>query len=420
MLDIKLIREDKNNIIERLNRRGRDFTDVIDRIIKKDQDRRLILIELEGKKQQLNSSSKEIGILKQEGEEEKADILKQNLKQLSEEIKEEDKNITEIDQSLKFLLLSIPNALLLDVPLGKSAEDNTIIKVVGEAKLFDFKPKDHVDLGEALGYLDFDRAGKIAGSRFPLLMGEGAKLERALINLMLDLQAVNGYTEVVPPFLANQASLTGTGQLPKFEEDLFKCRDDEYYLIPTAEVPLTNIHRNEFIKAEDLPLKYTAYTPCFRREAGSYGKDTRGLIRNHQFNKVEIVKLVKPQNAEKELESLLRDASMVLDALELPYRVVKLCGGDTGFSAAKTYDLEVWMPSSESYREISSCSLFTDFQARRLNIKYKDENKKTNFIYTLNGSGLAVGRTFAAVLENFQNAAGKLILPEILQKYLKN
>ena len=416
MLDLKLIREKKDLVLSKLNSRNASYDTEIEQVLKLDDERRQILVLLEDKKSKINSASKEIGLLKRQKEDEKAKALMDDLKPLSEEIKLEDFKLSEIDAKLKDFLLTLPNLPLDSVPIGKNESDNVVVKVVGDIPAFDFTPQDHVSLGENLGLLDFERASKIAGARFALLTGMGAKLERALINFMLDVQTENGYKEIIPPFLANEASLIGTGQLPKFEEDLFKCRDDEYYLIPTAEVPLTNIHRDEILPADILPLKYTAYTPCFRREAGSYGKDTRGLIRNHQFNKVEVVKLVKPEDGEKELEDLLLDAAKILDLLKLPYRIVSLCTGDIGFSSAKTYDLEVWMPSAGSYREISSCSLFTDFQARRLKLKYKDN--KTNFIYTLNGSGLAVGRTFAAILENYQTEDGEIKIPEVLISYL--
>ena len=422
MLDIKFIRENKDLVIERLNKRNTDFSDVINQVLEIDKERRALIKTTEDMKNSLNSASKQVGVFKRNNDLENMQKSMDELNKLSDDIKEQDKLVTDIDKKLADILLRIPNMPLDDVPVGKSEADNKIIKVVGNIQEFDFQVKDHVDIGEALGLLDFEVGAKIAGARFAFLKGLGAKLERALINFMLDVHSQNGYQEVWTPFLANAESLLGTGQLPKFEEDLFKCGDGEFYLIPTAEVPLTNIHRKEILEANSLPLKYVAYTPCFRREAGSYGKDTRGLIRNHQFNKVEIVKIVKPEDGELELEKLLNDACKILDLLELPYRVVSLCSGDLGFSSAKTYDIEVWMPASKTYREISSCSVFTDFQARRLNMKYKvsakNEKDTKGFVYTLNGSGLAVGRTFAAILENCQTKEGKIIIPTILKKYI--
>jgi seryl-tRNA synthetase len=306
------------------------------------------------------------------------------------------------------------------VPIGKDSSQNRIIKTVGEIPEFSFDPKPHWDLGHNLGILDFDRAAKITGARFPLYFGSGAKLERALINFMLDVHTTShGYTETLPPFIVNRQAMTHTGQLPKFEEDLFKLSDWDYFLIPTAEVPVTNIHQGEILHEDMLPIYYTAYTPCFRSEAGSYGKDTRGLIRQHQFNKVELVKLTAPETSYAELETLLKDAETILKQLQLPYQVVELCTGDLGFAAAKTYDIEVWMPTQGVYREISSCSNFEDFQARRANIRFKRKGKKgTELVHTLNGSGLAVGRTLAALLENFQQTDGAVVIPEVLRPYL--
>jgi seryl-tRNA synthetase len=316
--------------------------------------------------------------------------------------------------------MELPNLPHPSVPVGKSEEDNAVMRKVGEPPAFDYEPRPHWELGEKLGILDFERAAKIAGARFALYMGPGARLERALINFMLDVQTKeNGYLEVLPPFMTNRRSTTATGQLPKFEDDLFKLEGWDYYLAPTAEVPVTNIHQDEILNEEELPKRYTAFTPCFRSEAGSYGKDTRGLIRQHQFNKVELVKFVTPETSYEELESLLRDAESILKRLELPYQVVVLCTGDLGFSAAKTYDLEVWMPGQQKYREISSCSNFEDFQARRGNIRFRRKGKKgTELVHTLNGSGLAVGRTVVAILENFQQEDGSVIIPEALRPYM--
>lgn len=330
---------------------------------------------------------------------------------------EEKKRIYE-ERQTKFLHY-LPNIPHESVPVGKDETENVVVRTWGEPKEFDFPPLNHWDIGEMLGIIDFDRAAKIAGARFALMKGAGARLERALMNFMLDLNTSKGYTEVFPPILVNRESMTGTGQLPKFEMELFRVADPEFYLIPTAEVPVTNIHRDEILSEQDLPIYYTAYTPCFRREAGSYGKDTRGLIRQHQFNKVELVKFVKPEDSYNELEKLTSDAEDILQNLGLPYRVVALCTGDLGFSAAKTYDLEVWLPGQQRYREISSCSNFEDFQARRATIRFKREGKKgTEFVHTLNGSGLAIGRTVVAILENYQQKDGSVVIPEALRPYM--
>jgi len=314
----------------------------------------------------------------------------------------------------------VPNLPHESVPVGRTPEDNKVVREgEPERKKFNFEPREHWEVGESLGILDFSLASRISGSRFALLRGEGARLERALINFMLDLHTKRGYKEVLPPFMVTGESMMGTGQLPKFAVELYKCRDDDLYLIPTGEVPLTNLHKNQILKEKDLPLNYVAYTPCFRREAGSYGKDTKGLIRNHQFNKVELVKFTKPEDSYEELEVLVSDAEKVLQLLEIPYRVVVLCSGDLGFGAAKTYDLEVWMPGENRWREVSSCSNFTDFQARRINIKYKkEETGIQEYVHTLNGSGLAIGRTFAAILENNQTENGTVIVPKVLQPYM--
>ena len=342
------------------------------------------------------------------------------MREVSSKIKELDKEKAGYEEKLNSILMEIPNIPHPSVPIGKNEEDNTLVKEVGEPVKFDFEPKAHWDLGENLGILDFERAAKIAGARFPLYMGAGSRLERALINFMLDIHTTeHGYREILPPFMVNRKSMTGTGQLPKFEEDLFKLEGWDYYLIPTAEVPVTNIFQDEVLNGEDLPIYFTAYTPCFRSEAGSYGKDTRGLIRQHQFNKVELVKFALPENSYEELETLLKNAETILERLELPYRVITLCTGDLGFSSAKTYDIEVWMPYQNKYREISSCSNFEDFQARRANIRFKTKGKKgTRLVHTLNGSGLAVGRTFAAICENFQQEDGSIVIPEALRPYL--
>jgi len=342
------------------------------------------------------------------------------MKTVSRTIKTLDEELAKYEETLRSILMGLPNLPHPSVPSGKDEEDNSLIREVGTPPSFDFDPLPHWEIGERLGILDFERAAKIAGARFALYVGHGARLERALINFMLDIQTKeHGYLEVLPPFMANRISTTATGQLPKFEEDLFKLEGWDYYLVPTAEVPVTNIHQDEILMEEELPKRYTAYTPCFRSEAGSYGKDTRGLIRQHQFNKVELVKFVTPETSYEELEGLLSDAESILKRLGFPYRVVSLCTGDLGFSASKTYDIEVWIPSQQKYREVSSCSNFEDFQARRGNIRFKTKGKKgTELVHTLNGSGLAVGRTVVAILENFQEEDGSVVIPEALRPYM--
>jgi seryl-tRNA synthetase len=356
--------------------------------------------------------------MKREGQD--ASALIEEMKKVSQELKVLDGVIDEKEKALQDFLLTIPNLPHTSVPVGKDPSDNLEVKRWGEIPKFDFEPKPHWDLGEELGILDFKNGAKITGARFTLYWDLGAKLERALINFMLDLHTrEHGYREVLPPFMVNRTSMTGTGQLPKFEEELFKVEGTDYFLIPTAEVPVTNIHQDEVLEEKVLPLYYTAYTPCFRKEAGSYGKDTRGLIRQHQFNKVELVKFTKPENSYDELERLLSDAEEVLKRLKLPYRVVNLCSGDLGFSASKTYDIEVWLPGQDTFKEISSCSNFEDFQARRAKIRYRISGKsKTEYVHTLNGSGLAVGRTLVAIIENYQQADGSVIIPEVLRPYL--
>ncbi len=367
--------------------------------------------------------SKEISLLKQgSGQEaERAEILIVEMRETNQRIKEMDTELSLIEENLQAIIMSIPNLCDDSVPVGQSDADNLEIRVWGARPDFTFTPRPHWEIGEQLGILDFERATKLAGARFALLKGFASRLERALINFMLDLHTQkHGYVEVLPPFMANSASLTATGQLPKFAEDLFKIQDWDLYLIPTAEVPVTNIHREETLEERDLPLCYTAYTPCFRSEAGSYGRDTRGLIRQHQFDKVELVKFTTPETSMQELEKLLNDAEEVLQLLGLPYRVVTLCSGDLGFSATKTYDIEVWLPGQNCYREISSCSNFLDFQARRGAIRYRpDGQKKSRLVHTLNGSGLAVGRTLLAILENYQQADGSVALPEVLKPYFE-
>lgn len=416
MLDIKRIRKNPEEVIKALEKRHGDYP--IDKVLKLDEERRNILTKVEEMKAKQNTMSKEIPKLKKEGKDPSS--LLEEMKQLSEDIKGLDIKVKEIDIELKEHLLNIPNTPHESVVEGKTDEDNVEIRKHMEPTKFDFEPKAHWDLGVELNILDFERASKLTGARFTLFKGLGAKLERALINFMLDLHTTeHGYGEISPPFMVNRDSMIGTGQLPKFEEDMFHIPSKDYYLIPTAEVPLTNVYRDEILDEEMLPIYLTGYTPCFRQEAGSAGRDTRGLIRNHQFDKVELVKFSLPENSYEELEKLTANAEEILKKLELPYRVVMLSTGDLGFSAAKTYDLEVWMPSYNRYVEISSCSNFEDFQARRANLRFRrKDNKKVEYLHTLNGSGLAVGRTLAAIIENYQNEDGTITIPEVLRPYL--
>lgn len=417
MLSLKFMRENLDKVRKALQDRE-TAENLLDEIISLDEERRLLITEVEELKHLRNSTSSQIGQLKKEGK----DIteLSLQMRQIGEKIKELDERVRGIDEKLNNRLLLIPNVPHQSVPLGKTSEDNQEVKVWGEPTKFSFEPQPHFKIGEKLGILDFEASAKMTGARFALYKGLGAKLERALINFMLDLHTKeHSYKEILPPFMVNSAAMTGTGQLPKFKEDLFKCENTDYYLVPTAEVPLTNIHRDEILKGENLPIYYTAYTPCFRAEAGAYGKDTKGLIRQHQFNKVELVKFTKPEDSYLELERLLEDAESVLQKLELPYRVVVLCTGDLGFAASKTYDIEVWMPASGGYREISSCSNFEDFQARRASIRFKrNDTTKPEFVHTLNGSGLAIGRTVVAILENYQLEDGRVAIPKVLQSYM--
>lgn len=414
MLDIKRIRTNKEEVIESLNSRFGNYN--IDKVLELDEKRREIIFEVENKKARQNEVSKQVPKLKKDG----IDVseLFKEMKALSDEIKELDVKVKDLDEEIRKELLSIPNTPNKDIPIGKSDEDNVEIRKFLEPKKFDFEVKAHWDLGVDLDILDFERAVKISGSRFSVFKGLGAKLERALINFMLDLHSGQGYEEVGVPVLINRNSMYGTGQLPKFEDDMFYVPSKDLFLAPTAEVPVTNLLANEILEFEKLPTYYTAFTYCFRQEAGSAGRDTRGLIRNHQFDKVEMVKFVNPENSYDELEKLTNDAEEILKLLEIPYRVVCLCTGDIGFTSAKTYDIEVWMPSYGRYVEISSCSNFEDFQARRANIRYRDTDGKVKFVHTLNGSGLAVGRTFAAVLENYQREDGSIEIPYILRKYM--
>ena len=417
MLDIKRIRENLEDIKKAMDRRGEKEFD-LDAVVALDDKRRELLKEVEVMKNELNVESKKIPQLIKEGKD--VDAAKAQLKELSDKIKAIDEQVRTVEGEMEYNLMRIPNVPHPDVPQGTTDEDNVEIRQWGETPKFDFEGKAHWDIGTGLGILDFETAGKITGSRFTLYKGLGARLERAIINFFLNTHTEeHGYTEVLPPFMANRTSFIGTGQLPKFEEDMFKIEGMEYFLIPTAEVPVTNIHRDEILTADQLPIKYCAYTPCFRSEAGSAGRDTRGLVRQHQFNKVEMVKLAKPEDSYKELETLTDNAEEVLRLLELPFRVITLCTGDIGFGSAKTYDVEVWMPAQGKYREISSCSNMTDFQARRANIKFRRGPKgKPEFVHTLNGSGLAVGRTVAAILENYQQADGSVVIPKVLVPYM--
>ncbi len=422
MLELRFIRENLDLVREKTAHRGMS-TDNVDKFASIDSKRLELLKEVESLKNQRNTASKEIAQLKQGSDEEKkhADSLIPEMKKTSEHIKELDKELGDIQEQLKDLVLSIPNLCSDDVPKGTDDEDNLEIKTWGVKPTFSFTPKTHWEIGEDEDIIDFERAAKLSGARFALLKGFASKLERALTNFMLDLHTQkHGYEEVLPPFLVNSASMTATGQLPKFAEDLFAIKDWDLYLIPTAEVPVTNIFRDETLDEDQLPIKYTAYTPCFRSEAGSYGRDTKGLIRQHQFDKVELVKFTTPDTSTQELEDLLADAEEVLQLLGLHYRVVTLCSGDLGFSSTKTYDIEVWLPGQEMYREISSCSNFLDFQARRGGIRYRPNGqKKSKLVHTLNGSGLAVGRTLLAVLENYQQEDGTVALPEVLKPYFE-
>ncbi len=415
MLDIRYLRENLEAAQEAFSRRGGEID--LSGFSSLDARRRELLGEGESLKAEKNRVSTLIGQTK-----DKSQVQNEitQMKGVSARIKQIDEELRGVEEELQQLLLTLPNIPDPDCPVGRDEEANVEVSSWGEVPQLDFEPKAHWDLGEELGILDFERGTKIAGARFVLYRGAGARLERALINLMLDLHTEqHGYTETLPPFLVNRTTMTGTGQLPKFEEDLFHTEDVDLFLIPTAEVPVTNIHRDEILAEADLPIKYTAYTPCFRKEAGSHGRDTRGLIRQHQFNKVELVKFARPEDSETELQSLLADAEKVLQLLKLPYRVVDLCTGDIGFSAARTYDIEVWLPGQNCYREISSCSNFRDFQARRAAIRFRREGaKKPELVHTLNGSGLAVGRTLVAILENYQQADGSVVIPDVLKPYM--
>lgn len=416
VLEIKFIRNNLELVQESLRKRGQEHD--LHRFLDYDSRRRAILLEAEELKHTRNTVSGRIAQMNKEGKD--ASKLIAEMRAVSQKIKALDEKLSKHEEALQAILMEVPNIPHSSVPAGKESEDNVVIRKVGEPRSFDFEPLPHWEIGEKLGILDFERAAKITGTRFALYIGPGARLERALINFMLDVHTrEHGYIEVLPPFMTNRTSTTVTGQLPKFKEDLFKLEGWDYYLVPTAEVPVTNIHQGEILDEDDLPLLYTAYTPCFRSEAGSYGKDTRGLIRQHQFNKVELVKFTTPESSYEELEKLLNDAETILKRLEIPYQVVALCTGDLGFSAAKTYDIEVWVPEQQKYREISSCSNFEDFQARRGNIRFRRKGKKgTELVHTLNGSGLAIGRTVVAILENYQQEDGSVIIPEALRPYM--
>ncbi len=415
MLDLKFVRENPDLIRQAMELKGEEAD--LDGLLAKDGERRSLLKEAEELKQIRNRVSKEIG--QAGGESEAVEAKKAEMREVSAQIKELDEQLRQIDSAMEQLLLNLPNLPDPVVPRGSDESDNVEVRSWGNRPEFDFTPLAHWDIGANLDIIDFPRAGKITGSRFALYYGAGARLERALFNFMLDLHTTeHGYREVFPPFLVNAASMTGTGQLPKFAEDAFRIEGTDLYLIPTAEVPVTNLHRDEILEEEQLPLYYCAYSACFRAEAGAHGRDTRGLIRQHQFNKVELVKFVRPEESMDELESLTRDAEKVLQLLELPYRVMLMCSGDLGFAPAKKYDLEVWLPAAGTYREISSCSNFTDFQARRAGIRYRPETgKKAQFVHTLNGSGVAIGRTVASILENYQQEDGSVVIPKVLHPY---
>ncbi|GLY12931.1 serine--tRNA ligase [Pseudobacillus badius] len=418
MLDIKFLRNHFEEVKNRLQHRGEDLS-ALDHFEDLDQRRRELLVETEELKSKRNSVSQQVAQLKREKQD--ADHLIKEMREVGDRIKQLDEELNEVEEKLNYLLLTIPNIPHESVPVGETEDDNIELRTWGEVPAFNFEAKPHWELANELDILDFERAGKVTGSRFVFYKGMGARLERALISFMLDLHAEeHGYTEMLPPYLVNRASLTGTGQLPKFEEDAFLIEKEDYFLIPTSEVPVTNYHRDEILDAEQLPIAYTAYSTNFRSEAGSAGRDTRGLIRQHQFNKVELVRFVKPEESYNELEKLTGHAEKVLQLLKLPYRVMSMCTGDLGFTAAKKYDIEVWIPTQETYREISSCSNFEAFQARRANIRFRREkNSKPEHVHTLNGSGLAIGRTVAAILENYQQEDGSVMIPEVLRPYMR-
>ena len=413
---MKFVRENPELVMDAMRKRNANVN--LDEFLELEKKRRELTLQVEALKSQRNAASQEIGKMKKAGE--NADAQMAEVRALGDKIAEDDKELKDIEARLKEILMTIPNMPAADTPVGSSDADNPVVRTWREPAKFAFEPQAHWDIGEKLNILDVERAGKVSGARFTFYRGLGSRLERSVINFFLDIHTgENGYTEFFPPFIVNKDSMQGTGQLPKFAEDMFKLEGLDYYLIPTAEVPITNLHRDEIVSGDDLPLYYTAYSACFRAEAGSAGRDTRGLIRQHQFNKVELVKFTKPEDSWDELEKLTANAEKVLQLLELPYRVVRLCTGDIGFSSAATYDLEVWLPAANCYREISSCSNFLDFQARRANIRFRRDTKsKPEFVHTLNGSGVAVGRTVAAILENYQQADGSVIVPKVLRPYM--
>ena len=419
MLDIKVLRANFAEVKEKLQHRGEDLTD-LGKFEDLDQRRRDLIVEAEQLKSKRNEVSQQVAALKREKAD--ADHLIVEMREVGDRIKVLDEELRSVEETLDLLLMSIPNIPHESVPIGESEDENVEIRKWGQVRDFEFEVKPHWDVADHLGILDFERAGKVTGSRFVFYKGLGARLERALMNFMLDLHVdEHGYKEILPPYMVNRASMTGTGQLPKFAEDAFLIENEDYFLIPTAEVPVTNLHRDEILSGDELPIRFAAYSACFRSEAGSAGRDTRGLIRQHQFNKVELVKFVKPEDSYEELEKLTSDAERVLQLLELPYRVLSMCTGDLGFTAAKKYDIEVWIPSYGTYREISSCSNFVAFQARRANIRFRrDPKAKPEHVHTLNGSGLAIGRTVAAILENYQQEDGSVVIPKVLRPYMGN
>ncbi|MCK6255090.1 serine--tRNA ligase [Fictibacillus sp. KIGAM418] len=419
MLDLKYVRANFDDVKEKLSKRGEDLTG-LDRFVELDEKRRELIGETETLKSKRNEVSKQVAEFKREKKD--ADHLITDMREVGDRIKSIDDELRTVEEDLNYLMLTLPNLPHESVPVGETEDDNVPVRHWGDIQEFAFEPKAHWDLATDLDIVDFERAAKVTGSRFAFYKGAGARLERALINLMMDYhEDKHGYTEILPPYMVNRESMTGTGQLPKFEEDAFKIREEDYFLVPTAEVPVTNLHRNEILTAEELPKGYVAYSACFRSEAGSAGRDTRGLIRQHQFNKVELVRFVKPEESYEELEKLTGHAEKILQLLKLPYRVLSMCTADLGFTAAKKYDIEVWLPSYGTYREISSCSNFESFQARRAQIRFRREAKgKPEFVHTLNGSGLAIGRTVAAILENYQQEDGSIVIPEVLRPYMGN
>lgn len=417
MLDMRYLRENFNDVLKKLEKRGEDLSE-LHKFWDLDEKRRTLIAESEQLKAKRNEVSKQIAELKREKKD--AEKLIQEMRHVSDQIKAFDHQLAAVEEELQQLMYAIPNIPHESVPIGEDEDDNVVHRVWGEIPKFDFKPQAHWDIGKSLNILDFERAGKVSGSRYVFYKGLGARLERALINFMLDLHVdEHGYEEMLPPYIVTRESMTGTGQLPKFEEDAFKLSNHDSFLIPTAEVPVTNYHRDEIFSKDELPKKYVAYSACFRQEAGSAGRDTRGLIRHHQFNKVELVQLVKPEESYEALEQLTKDAEKVLQLLKLPYRVMNMCTADLGFTAAKKYDLEVWIPAQNTYREISSCSNFEAFQARRIGLRFRTEEKgKPQYVHTLNGSGLAIGRTVAAILENYQQEDGSVAIPKVLRPYM--